>query len=258
MRNCIVLGCGRSGTSATAGAILTGETRYYGGGSFVPPRISNPDGTYEPISIRRINEDILSHVVPRRPSEEEQYWHIPTQWQRWLARIPRGTKLLATEEQKESMRKHIRQQPFCLKDPRFSYTLPAWMDELPAEVVYICLFRDPVETAHSILRFVSEFELMQNFTITFKEALEAWTLLNGHIIDAYRAYGGKWLFLPFGEIFDNIGADKIEKITKSKIRREGFRQDRRRTRSSSGDGVPAETKEVFNELVRLAEITGEF
>ena len=35
------------------------------------------------------------------------------------------------------------QQPLCLKDPRFSYTLPAWERYLGAFTV-LCVFRDPV------------------------------------------------------------------------------------------------------------------
>jgi hypothetical protein len=251
MRNCILLGSGRSGTSAAAGALITANSEYYSGGNFVPPRISNPDGTFEPVTIRSINEDILAKVVPQRPTTTatETYRHIPTQWQRWLARIPVETRIPSTPNIEKRIKEQTQKKPFCFKDPRFSYTLDVWYRHLE-DCVFVCMFRHPAETAKSIVRFTQEFELMQDFEISYDQAVEAWTLLNQHILEEHYPKGGKWLFLHLDQLFTDEGMDRLAEITGAKVNRSLINQAHVRTKFLQK--VPPHAQSIYEELCALA------
>lgn len=251
MRNCIILGSGRSGTSAAAGALITANPEYYSGGDFVPPRISNPDGTFEPVTIRSINEDILAQVVPQRPSATatNNYRDMPTQWQRWLARIPVETSIPSTESIQNRIKEQIQKEPFCIKDPRFSYTLNVWQPYLK-DCVFVCMFRHPAETAKSIVRFTQEFELMKDFEISYNQALEVWTLLYKHILEKHYPMGGKWLFLHLDQLFTDEGMNRLAEITDAKINRSLINKNRVRTKFLQK--VPTHTQSIYDQLCELA------
>ncbi len=251
MRNVIVLGCGRSGTSAAAGAIIRGNPHYYSGGEFVPPRVSNPDGTFESISIRSINEDILSNVVPARPHEHDSnYFHIPKRWQRWLARIPLDKPIIATKTQEQEILRQVQKTPFCLKDPRFSYTLSAWKPFIP-KTTFVCMFRHPAETARSILRFVDEFELMKEFKINYEKSLEAWFCLNEHILEKHFKKGDSWLFMHLDQLYSPDGLNKLANVIGGKINTESIKPERKRTFVSTS--VPKKIQNLYDRLCELAE-----
>ena len=65
MRNIIILGSGRSGTSMLAGCLST--SGYFMGDNLYKKRESNPKGFFENKEINTINEDILSLVTKNRP-----------------------------------------------------------------------------------------------------------------------------------------------------------------------------------------------
>ena len=65
MKNVIILGSGRSGTSMVAGTLA--KAGYYMGEQLLPANKANPKGFFEDIEVNAINEDILSSVAPRRP-----------------------------------------------------------------------------------------------------------------------------------------------------------------------------------------------
>ena len=58
MRNCIILGSGRSGTSMVAGSVA--GAGYHMGDQLHAARISNPKGFFESSEINDINEALLA------------------------------------------------------------------------------------------------------------------------------------------------------------------------------------------------------
>src|SRR5438105_10232021 len=111
MRNCLILGSGRSGTSMLAG-MLRGAA-YYMGAHLIPADDGNPKGYFEDDEINAINEALLAPVTPRflRPSYG---------W-RWLAQVPVGTPLTCPADIAERIEAQTRRVPFAFKDPRFCY-----------------------------------------------------------------------------------------------------------------------------------------
>lgn len=136
MRDCVILGSGRSGTSAMAGCFA--NAGYWQGERLLAPSASNPKGFFEDHLVNRVNQALLGSVAP----------HFPKGLQ-WLAVVPPGIEFDGRPF-RDYMRAIAAHRPFCLKDPRFSYTLEAWRSVLePVRV--ICMFRHPTATVNSIL-----------------------------------------------------------------------------------------------------------
>ena len=152
------------------------------GNDLIPARVSNPDGVFEDLHVRSINEEVLAPLLPPRRPNVDSDRHIPEQWQRWLAHFPVGIEISSSPQIKASINELTSNKPYCFKDPRFSYALPVWRSQLE-NCVFVCMFRNPASTASSIVRFTKEFELMHSLEISFNEALDAWTMLNRHILE---------------------------------------------------------------------------
>jgi Uncharacterized protein conserved in bacteria len=63
MRNCLILGSGRSGTSMVAGTLASAG--YFIGDNLYPRLASNPKGFFEDPEINAINEDLLARILPK-------------------------------------------------------------------------------------------------------------------------------------------------------------------------------------------------
>ncbi len=147
MHNILILGSGRSGTSMVAGTLA--KAHYYMGSRFVPPRDSNPKGFFEDHEINDINEAILKRVVPHRPRYIGRILFRKRlgYMQKWLARVPLHANIPSWPGIEQRIRRAVQSEPFCFKDPRFSYTLPVWRPFL-RHTRFICVFRHPASTAH--------------------------------------------------------------------------------------------------------------
>src|SRR5207245_1776489 len=190
MRNCLILGSGRSGTSMLAG-MLRGAG-YYMGAHLIPADESNPKGYFEDDEINAVNEALLAPVTPalRRPSYG---------W-RWLAQVPVGTPISCPPAIAERIAAQMRCVPFAFKDPRFCYTLPAWRPFLH-DGVFLCIFREPARTAHSILKECRSADYLQGLPMDFAGALDGWTLMYRHILENHR-HEGDWLFFHYDQLFE--------------------------------------------------------
>ena len=136
MKNCLVLGFGRSGTSLMGGLLY--HAGYFLGNHLHPARATNPKGFFEDVVINRINELILENfdnsiIRPDYPRYSKPYSpYSPGHGHRWLSLIKPGT--LISCNNKEIIKQIIDaidfKQPLAFKDPRFNYTLPVWQ-QLP-------------------------------------------------------------------------------------------------------------------------------
>ena len=246
MRNCLILGSGRSGTSTAAGCLAYAQ--YFMGNNLIPARKSNPDGVFEDFQVRSINEAALAPLLPSRRPNVESDRHIPEQWQRWLARLPVGLNIPSSPQIEASIKELTSNEPYCFKDPRFSYALPVWRPHL-RNCVFVCMFRDPASTAASIVRFTKEFELMHSLEISFEEAMDAWAMQNRHILEQHR-HQGDWIFLHLDQLVFENGLARLAEFTGAKLDRSFPKAERCRT--FSGMDVPGEVARIYRELCGLA------
>lgn len=248
LKNVIVLGSGRSGTSMAAG-ILSGSG-FYMGSNIYPASISNPKGNFESWEINGINERLLAQVVPGRPPLLGRwiFHERPTVGQRWLAHVPLETAIPCPPKIKERIRKVVQKSPFCFKDPRFSYTLPAWRPFLK-NVVFICIFREPTITATSILKVCKDAPYLRDFLINFDRVLEIWCLMYRHILEMHR-YEGQWLFLHYDQLLKGDGLDRLERFVGTEINRDF--PDVLLNRSIPKETASLEAKWIYKQLCIVA------
>lgn len=210
MKNIIILGSGRSGTSMVAG--LFAQAGYFFGGTVYPPRHSNPKGFFETKAVNDINEEILARVVPRRPVLIGNliFRSRPGKSQRWLARVPLNTEFTFDCDISDRIKRLTDTTPFCFKDPRFSYTLPVWRPCLDNNV-FLCVFRHPAVTVTSILRECATAGYLKDLRITPASALNVWSLMYTHILQKH-AGRGSWMFIHYDQVFDSRVMEKVAAV----------------------------------------------
>jgi hypothetical protein len=249
MYNLIVLGSGRSGTSMAAG--ILSKAGYYMGDDLYKPTVANPKGFFENLEINSINEAILSQVVPGRPRGiigDVFFRRRPGKAQMWLSRVPLGTSLICPDDVRERIGKVIAKEPFCFKDPRFSYTLPCW-EPFMKSTRNLVVFRNPADTAQSILKECRDDAYLRSLSISRKAVLEVWRLMYSHILSSYKP-DGSWLFLHFDQMLDSQGLDRLQAFAGATVDR-SF-PERSLKRSISTEPVPSNVGLLYQRLCRLA------
>jgi hypothetical protein len=248
-KNVMILGSGRSGTSMLAGTL--GKAGYFMGDNLYPARDSNPKGFFEDPFVNGINERLLEPLSFRSSHPIRGLFrdYPLTYGQRWLERVPLGTSIPVSAAPIEQIKEVTQRNPFCFKDPRFSYTLPVWRPYLE-NTVYLCIFRDPGATAISIIKECKDIEYLAGVVMNFDIAIEVWTLMYRHILEVHR-HDGEWLFLHYNQMMDEKILDKLEAFTGATADR-SF-PDKCLRRSHSNRAIPRIAKTVYSELCELAQ-----
>lgn len=250
MRNCLILGSGRSGTSMAAGVLA--EAGYFMGEKLYPGDEGNPRGYFEDQEINAINEELLAQVVPPRPSGiiGNLFFRSRTvYWQRWLARVPIGTPISCPPHLAERIRALTVREPFCFKDPRFCYTLPVWRPFV-RNAVFVCVFRHPGATATSILKECKREPYLRDLAMDFEKAFQVWELMYAHILQTHYPQRGDWLFVHYDQFFDGSAFDKLEEALGAAVDRDFVDPKLRR---STANRVPQHILRLYHRLCALSE-----
>ena len=252
MRNCIILGAGRSGTSMLAG-VMNGSG-YFMGDTLLEPTSANPKGYFESQEINSLNDQIMSSVVRVRPRKPRAYlypWRLPSGLL-WLADIDVNVALRASPEQLAHIRRLVANEPFCFKDPRFCYTLEAWRPALN-DVVFLCVFREPGRTAISMKHNIRD-RPYRGFYLTRGQALRTWTSMYRHVLRQHSSVGGEWLFVHYDQILDGSSIPRIEDVLATRASTSFVDRDLRRSRDDSSR-LPQRTIQTYRQLCKLADFT---
>jgi hypothetical protein len=237
-RSCLILGSGRSGTSLLAGTLR--QAGYYMGEHLIPADAANPRGYFEDDEINAINEALLAQVTLPRCR--------PVHGWRWLASVPVATQLSCSPDIARRIESQTARAPFCFKDPRFCHTLPVWRPFL-SDVVFLCVFREPARTAHSIVKECRTAAYLEGLPMDFSSAVEVWTLMYRHILEVHRQ-AGEWLFFHYEQLLDGAALSRLEKAL-------GVMPDRcfpdpTLKRSPAEGDVEAAAQKVYAQLCELA------
>ncbi len=238
VRNVLILGSGRSGTSMVAGT-LAGAGWFVGARPYAP-RSSNPKGFFESPDVNGVNELILSEVVPA--SERMGAW------QRWLAWLPEDVQCRTSPRVERILAHLVAQSPWCFKDPRLSYTLPVWRPHIGTAGL-ICVFRDPAVTARSIAKECAQEDYLASLAMTEERALAAWTSMYRRILDQHR-HEGDWLFLHYEQLLGPEGQRRLEDFVGAPISRAFPEESLRRTQSE--EPLPEDAARAYEQLCELA------
>jgi hypothetical protein len=227
--------------------MLAGTLRgagYYMGKHLIPPDEGNPKGYFEDDEINAINEALLAPVTPAH-SRPAYGW-------RWLASVPVGTRITCSPDLRERIEAQTARSPFCFKDPRFCYTLPVWRPLLP-DTVFLCIFREPGRTAHSIVKEWQVADYLAGLPMDFAAAVGVWTLMYRHVLEVHR-HSGDWLFFHYDQLFDGGALGRLEVAL-------GAPADRRfpdpgLKRSAGEEDVGPAALAVYGHLCELARYRG--
>jgi hypothetical protein len=251
VRNLLILGSGRSGTSMTAA--LFAETGAWQGESSYRPRAANPFGFYEDAEINRLNDELIVRMLAG--GWRRLLWELGPRLHRdpralWLAAPRRLRRVEAAPEQAERMRKHAGRTPFCLKDPRFGLTLPAWRPHLPAGTRFVVVFRHPDVTVDSMLREARE-SYAPPLPLDAHFAYLSWRRMYRRLLRHARQ--GEWFFASYDQLASGEALPALEAFAETalcpgRIRPEASRARLRRSPLSGA----ARARNLYAELERRA------
>lgn len=131
----LICGSGRSGTSAVAR--LLHRAGIVMGHDLIEPDEWNPEGYFEERAVVAVNDAILNDVGLHR----------------WFATASRIDILSAARARREAMLPLAAEATPAWKDPRFCWTLEAWLELHPAPPRVIVCLRSPSEVIASTLRY---------------------------------------------------------------------------------------------------------
>lgn len=249
MRNVVILGSGRSGTSMLAGCFAAAG--FHLGGPVLDATPSNPKGLFEVRAVNDANEDLMRAARPLawRPGGLGRYlrW-LPRQGQGWLVPLPTRVHVVPTSGFAERAQTIVAQTPYCLKDPRFSYTLHCWRPYLE-DVVFVCMFRHPGITIASMLREAAEAPYLSDFWITRRRVIQTWLWTYRWILDI-QCRDGDWIFCHYDQI---IGGQKLQEIeTSVGVSLDRHFPDQRISRTRDAASVPEALLTTYEELCARA------
>jgi len=145
-------------------------------------------------------------------------------------------------------------EPFCYKDPRFSYTLPVWRRFLKPGTALICIFREPQITVESILKECRSAEYLKSLFITRKNALAVWANMYAHILLKNREASKAFCFVHYDQVYDGSALARLSRILKTGLRKDFVDEGLRRTASDSP--VPEYASHIYARLCDLAGYKG--
>ena len=291
MKNCIILGSGRSGTSMFGGVLH--EAGYFMGNNLYPGTVSNPKGFFESPEVNEINEMILKPYNRKKSSDfidvlmnmrkdirllrsqrahsifnkiKSAYFYSfklirITQLrldrrQLWLSSLPPKMNVsYSNDEINHRIETLIRVKPFCFKDPRYSYTLPVWKRFLDNDTIYLCVFREPDITVNSILKECATSPYLRNVYINKKYAYRLWLNIYSHILSHYEKNSYRFAFIHYQQILDGSALSKISNLLEVKI--SNAFADKRLKRSAGNGNIPGEVSKLYNCLCALADYSSD-
>ena len=136
----VVLGMGRSGTSAVTRALVASGFFAGAESDLMEPNVANPKGFWENLLVYRLNEEILGLLdatwftpPPREAKLAARSWAVP-RVQAVFQRLSAGAG----------------GAPIALKEPRIGVLLEVWGPVIDASLHPVLVVRNPVEVATSL------------------------------------------------------------------------------------------------------------
>lgn len=248
MKNAIILGSGRSGTSLVAGMLA--KSGYFMGPNLMQPTLGNPKGYFESFEIEKINEEILGSVIPAKPKYLRfLFKKRPGKGHYWLTVLGTESELEISVTVQKKIGALTKHRPYCFKDPRFCYTLPVWMPLLEHDTIFICVFRHPSETAASMIKEVQREPYLKNYDFDLERAYMVWKHMYLHVLNLNKS-SRCLLFLHYQQLLSNEGPAKIEAFTGAQVDRNFA--DRSLNRSKGQKPISQELSSIYQKLCNLA------
>ena len=138
----VVLGMGRSGTSAIAGMLV--RAGFFAGreDDVLPADADNERGHHENLGVLNQNEEVILGLGG--------YWYLPPDPEAQLAEASRVQPLLRTQLQR--LAEAAEGRPVVVKDPRIGVMMPLWQTVIEDCLYPVLVTRHPLDVARSLQR----------------------------------------------------------------------------------------------------------
>lgn len=248
MHNLIILGSGRSGTSLLTGMLA--KSGYFTGDNYIEINDANPKGFFEDREVNNINEDIITlSYNQQNPIQKIFATPLPEGKTKWLAMLPNRLAIKTSLDIKSRIENLVSNQPFCFKDPRFSYTLPAW-DQFAKPYNVICIFRNPLDTTTSILKECHQNPYLNDFGMTHSRALKIWNSIHSYVLNYHDQFGSHWYFIHYEQLFNSDFVSQLEKNLNVSLDK-SFPESKLH-RSKTEGTLNGKTRKIYQQLCDLA------
>ncbi|MGH7907833.1 MAG: hypothetical protein ACREP6_14515, partial [Candidatus Binataceae bacterium] len=184
----------------------------------------------------------LFHRVRRRDLKLHE-------WQRWLATLPASVRIEPSSKLQRRIQRLADREPFCFKDPRFSYTLGIWRP-LVRNTVFICVFRHPAVTASSIITECRTADYLRDVAMNTGRALRIWEHMYRYILEVHSPAGGEWRFVHYDQVMNGSALGRIEQALETRL--DGGFADPDLRRSKAVGEAPPRILALYDRLCRLA------
>jgi len=198
----------------------------------------NPKGLFEDYEINRINEDLMARGLPSLSFPPGTGWAVD---------VPASATLVVRRSLERRMVAQATKAPFCFKDPRFCYTLPAWRPYL-GDPAFVCVFREPARTARSIVRELRE-PYYSGVDIDYGRAIRVWVSMYERVLEQ-RKRGGDWVFVHYDQVIDGSAVSAISALVGAEF--DASFPDARLQREVRGGDVGRDALRLYAELCSLA------
>jgi hypothetical protein len=217
MRNLLILGTGRSGTSMIAA--LFRHSGAFMGDNLLAARAANPFGYYEDPEINALNARVIGQIVSALWTTRlfPRFVHPVHRGEQgnWLAAPRRLPPVEIEPEVRAAMLRKFSHLPLCLKDPRFSVTLPAWRRHLPPDMRFLVAFRDPQRTVDSILRDARE-TYAAPLPVDAHWAGLCWLRSYRRLLHEFSRQGD-WLFVHYDDVVNGTALGAISNFAETEV-----------------------------------------
>lgn len=228
---------------------------YFMGDHIWPANAGNPKGLFEDREVNAVNDQLIGLALPEEASlgglRELIFGREPRfdKFQRWMAVLRPGTPIPCFPEMRERIRSLTARQPFCFKDPRFSYTLQVWRPYL-ADALLVCVFRQPSVVADSMVRECARTDYMRRLAIDARWALKVWDAMYSWILDIHYPLGGDWYFVHYDQLLNKSVYLDLERRLGGKVDPSFATSDLNRSQPSVR--APRRVTRLYERLCRLA------
>ncbi|MEO1295410.1 MAG: hypothetical protein AAFW75_06335 [Cyanobacteria bacterium J06636_16] len=238
------------------------DTGAYFGEDIMSPTISNPYGYYECHKINRLNNQIIRKIIygkvkfPFRRLAKFFQPRIYDDKRCLMLAAPRKIpNLVLSDKIVNEIRSLTENTPICLKDPRFSITLPFWKPFLPENTRFLVAFRDPYRTVDSMLRNARD---IYNPPLPLNEdwGLKLW-YRNYHRLLHELSDEESWLFVHDELIFSGEALAAIEKFAETDLKDDQINPSIRRSKPEAihpSSHIKKKCSSLFEELKKRSKL----
>lgn len=233
-----ITGAGRSGTSLAAN--LFSKTHFQGN-DLLQPRESNPKGFFESKNINMINEAIIGTKC------DDKFG------QRWISRLEEP--ICEDADMFGSIKSHIDKNPFAYKDPRFSYTLPTWLNKIKdhKNIAVLIMFRNPWEFVESLRKECESMEYLSDWDFSEYKALLVWVAMYKSLFKIVEKYDKiPYLCIDYNNLVTDISVvSRIEMMVGCELFRGAIDKSLYRSKILRNKYPPKEVMEIYETLKKL-------